>query len=48
MDGETVMMAMDKDDQLQEKRERTATLTEWQAPMLPLPLANYNQPKKWW
>jgi hypothetical protein len=42
-----VMMTMGKDDQLQEKRERLGTMTEQQAPMPSLPLANNNQPKKW-
>jgi hypothetical protein len=48
MDWETVMMAIDKDDQLQEKRERMAMMTKQQAQMPPLPQANNNQPKKWW
>jgi hypothetical protein len=43
-----VMMTIDKNDQLQEKRERTAAMTEQQAPTPPLPLANSNQPKMWW
>jgi hypothetical protein len=41
------MMVMDKDDQLQEKRERTAMIIKQQAPMPSQPQANNNQPKKW-
>jgi hypothetical protein len=40
------MMALGKDDQLQEKRERIGTMTKQQMPVPTPPLANNNQPKK--